>query len=330
MIHKDGGNSTVVVLDENKNPLFAIDKSPPQEKVSSSEEKGNEELLSTKLQKKLFDDVTIPKHIVTGVNHENMSFNDRFHAHLAFIGTEFAKQELPKSWHKGSLEGGTHPRLIERKENIETAIQNTVFHLRTLRLAEMKAFEEGRNDDSSVDDNGSSDSEYEFDADSQSMEIEHEFISKYINESSLIYTLSTIFNENLVWDIGLQMECLRRKDKNDASRLFTSRTYCPCGKVHKSWLNQKGLTMFIKAPCHKNIFSSHQKFFQHIASKAQEGCLIHYGLWHFLQGMYRKYCKKFNAPKTIKQKSQVRDSFVLPFSKKDLDYEKIVLFQICR
>ena len=79
--------------------------------------------------------------------------------------------------------------------------------------------------------------------------------------------------------------------------------YCPCGKIHKLWLEKKDILSIIEADlgdkglCHKNKFDERVQFFDHLGQKATCGSLIHYGLMQYLHFLYPDVVK---IPKKIK------------------------------
>ena len=117
------------------------------------------------------------------------SFNEKLHEQLFDCNIYWKREKgLPLSWRKDI--GGSHVLQINREEAKNVAIESTVRELR--RMKKLEEAEESDDDDS----------EWEGCPYSNSKKKKE---SRYFDQSSLQLVLSNIFDDNLVWDIGLQM-----------------------------------------------------------------------------------------------------------------------------
>ena len=122
--------------------------------------------------------------------------------------------------------------------------------------------------------------------------------SELMTVKQLRKALTIILEENILWDIGLQMLTLRDQSPDDDMKKLTTRCYCPCGKIHKNWLRNKGITSSVfNDYCHKNRFEDISNFLRHMSGKALANEPIHIGLWYYLNYMYRDYTKKVQRKK---------------------------------
>ena len=70
---------------------------------------------------------------------------------------------------------------------------------------------------------------------------------------------------------------------------FVYPIYCPCGKIHKSWLEKENILCIILGDiglCNKNKFDQRVSFFDHLRQKALCGSIIHYKLMQYLHKLY--------------------------------------------
>ena len=81
--------------------------------------------------------------------------------------------------------------------------------------------------------------------------------------------------------------------------------YCPCGKIHKPWLEKEDILCIIEeylrdyGLCHKTKFDKRVSFFDHLRQKTTCGSIIHYGLMQHLLILYPNQVK-FAKKKTSK------------------------------
>ena len=89
--------------------------------------------------------------------------------------------------------------------------------------------------------------------------------------------------------------------------------YCPCGKIHKPWLEKEDILCIIEEDlgdyglCHENKFEKRVSFFDHLRQKATSGSIIHYGLMQYLLILYPDYVK-------VPKKKQVSQFIKIEFN----------------
>ena len=100
---------------------------------------------------------------------------------------------------------------------------------------------------------------------------------KYITNKELEVVLRNFFEENTVWDF-IYLKTWFSPEK------YVFPMYCPCGKIHKPWLEKEEILSIIEDDlgdiglCDKNKFVQSVPFFDHLQQKTTSGSLIHYGL----------------------------------------------------
>ena len=76
--------------------------------------------------------------------------------------------------------------------------------------------------------------------------------------------------------------------------------YCPCGKIHKPWLERENILFIIEEDlgdiglCHKNKFDKRVSFFDHLRQKTQCDSIIYHVLMQYLHVLYPDHV---NIPK---------------------------------
>ena len=136
---------------------------------------------------------------------------------------------------------------------------------------EDKAFNDMPNDDDTEEDDSSYESE-NWGEPWKNYEDEH-----YITDKELEIVLQKIFEENTVWDFSYLKTWF-----NQEKSVFSM--YCPCGKIHKPWLEKEDMLCIIEEDlqdyglCHKNKFDKRLSFFDHLRQKSTSGSIIHYSL----------------------------------------------------
>ena len=121
---------------------------------------------------------------------------------------------------------------------------------------------------------------------------------EYITDKELEIVLRKFFEENTVWDFSFL------KTRFNPEK-YVYPMYCPCGKIHKQWLENEKLLSIVQEDlgdvglCHKNKFTQRVPFFDHIRQKATSGSIIHYGLMQYLLILYPNEVK---IPKKSKRK----------------------------
>ena len=227
------------------------------------------------------------KSLVANNSMNDLSFNEKLHQQLFDCMIFWEKEKgLPFSWRKEK--GGAHILQIKRQEAKESAIENAVKELRRL-----KELEDDNDDDVSID--SQDDSSQWGDAPYSSCKTSNKnFESKYIDEESLRVVLTTMFDENLVWDIGLQMLVYRDNVgvHNVEEGSLWSKIYCPCSKMFKPWMKKNHVESLFCKPCERSVFEEVNLFVNHVSSKACDGeDLFHVGIWHYINFMYKDYMK---------------------------------------
>ena len=208
------------------------------------------------------------------------SFNERLKSHISFIGTSYHTAELPPTWFQST--GGSHVKQVMKDQAIKAAIEFASGKLEQLI-----------EDEFSEQDEEESDSDI---SDGPFAELKNQ--SELMTVKQLKKALTVILEENMLWDIGLQMLTLRDQSPDDDMKKLTTRCYCPCGKIHKNWLRNKGITSSVFDDyCHNNKFEDITDFLRHMSGKAIAKEPIHIGLWYYLNYMYRDYTKKVQRKK---------------------------------
>ena len=108
---------------------------------------------------------------------------------------------------------------------------------------------------------------------------------KYISNKELEHVLRKFVEENTMWDFSYPKIWFNQEK-------FVFSIYCPCGKIHKPWLEKEDILCIIEVDlgdiglCYKNKFSQRVPFFDHLRQKTTSGSLIHYGLMQYLHILY--------------------------------------------
>ena len=117
--------------------------------------------------------------------------------------------------------------------------------------------------------------------------------------------LQNFFEEITVWDFSYLKTWIKQE-------IYVFPMYCPCGKIHKLWLEKKIILCIIKADlgeiglCHKNKFAARVIFFDHIRQKATYGSLFHYRLMQYLHILYPDFVKPSKQNKLSKSIHEYR------------------------
>lgn len=198
---EEGSNEQVHINNQKKDASKNNIAGPIASAVQQDNEKSSDLVAYSVLT---LDDTTISSDFNTiKRNHKGVtgsrSFNEKLHEQLFDCNIYWKPEKgLPLSWTKDK--GGSHVLQINREDAKNVAIESTVRELRR-----MKSDEKAEDSDDEEDDEDSrydDDSEWEGCPYSNSKKKKE---SRYIDESSLRLVLSNIFDDNLVWDIGLQM-----------------------------------------------------------------------------------------------------------------------------
>ena len=130
---------------------------------------------------------------------------------------------------------------------------------------------------------------------------------KYITNKESKIVLHKKSEENTVWDFSY----LKTWFSNQENYVYP--LYCPCGKIHKPWLEKECILSIIEDDlgdiglCHKRKFDKRVSFFDHLRQKAQWGSVLHYGLMQYLHIIFPNHIK---APK----KNKVSPSMNIEFN----------------
>ena len=99
----------------------------------------------------------------------------------------------------------------------------------------------------------------------------------YIIDKELEIVLQKIFEDNTVWDFSYLKTWFNQEK-------YVYPMDCPCGKIHKPWLEKENILCIIEADLgeiglsHKNKFTVRVPFFDHMQRKATSNSLIYFGL----------------------------------------------------
>ena len=122
--------------------------------------------------------------------------------------------------------------------------------------------------------------------------------TRNITNNELEIVLQNFFEENTVWDFSYLKTWFKQKK-------FVYSMYCPCGKIHKPWLEKENILSIIEdilgeiGLCHKKNFDKRVSFFDHLRQKAQCSSIIHYRL---MQNLHVLYLDHVETPPTKKVK----------------------------
>ena len=245
------------------------------------------------------------------------SFNKMLHDQIKFLKLNFFPREFPDSWSESSNSGAHVLRL--RKEQVKDEALNLA--LNKLKQLQKEEYEgEDDDDDDDDDDDNSMMSGYE------SPYKDTEPQSQYISCEELKTVYNIIIDKNVLWDIGLQLTTYRDMNPREDLKLLTSRGFCPCGKLHKNWLEMNGIDKDLigGSYCKSSQFDSVDKLIRHVSSKALANEPVHIALWQYIQKMYPKYTKK------VYRKRKVRDSISLPDMSQKECFKNHSVFEVHR
>jgi hypothetical protein len=314
--HSDSSNSGYV---SESNSCYVLDRKGSPTKGSPSHSEGNtshgngggyvsedeemnEKVEDTSKKSEVKVEITSPSYI------------ERFHDQAKQCSNTFYENDLPKYYFEPNG-NETHVCSARKKMCIQEAIEKTVQELREAKKEEMESYDDDDDDDSIE--------QYSDDYDDGTPYGKKEN-STFMNEYDLKSKLTTILEDHLVWDIGLQMEVLKMNgtggyfDQN-VTKGFTSLTFCPCNKACK-WLND------LDDPC-KNTNFDHRSLLQHFQSKSSSGCYIHKGLFYYTQQLYNDVYKR--STKKNKKKKKVCE-LIITLPNPCNSYQNVDIFHVIR
>ena len=248
--------------------------------------------------------VKIPSTIVVQKREKvqnKLSWNNLFINQTFLLGTTILQSGVPKEWlnRSNNIERPFRAEMVMAKVEAIKRTKNRRAEL-VQAYKEQKALNDMANDDDTEEDDSSSESVYFGEEWDNYNEV------NYITDKQLETVLRKIFEENTVWDFSY----LKTRFNPDKS-IYPM--YCPCGKIHKPWLEEEKILSIIKEDlgdyglCHKNKFEKRVSFFDHLRQKATSGSIIHYGLMQYLLILYPDYVK-------VPKKKQVSQFIKIEFN----------------
>ena len=180
------------------------------------------------------------------------SFNEMLHEQFKDMNIFHTPDDwLPESLLKSF--GGSHVNQVFRKDASDYAIKNTLNRLKIWRENDIREAEQ-----SDYNDDDSSESSFEYYSSDNDDGGPYASMNKYkkicktnklISDDDCTLVLKKNFQNNMLWDIGFQMLVYKDQGKLQSGKRFTSRCYCPCGRIHKKWKIKNGLEELMSEIC---------------------------------------------------------------------------------
>ena len=160
-----------------------------------------------------------------------------------------------------------------------------------------------------------------------------------IGQPEMLKFLKAVHQENIIWDVGFQMNHLKYHCKSNIYKNynFISNCYCPCSNYMKNWrkhmeidtiLGQNGAINCKK----KGVFRCPEDFYSHLHSLSGS-CLLHRAFAMYLRHLYPEQIKKKKyevfADGALDFKPRISNSVSLPLYIKNIPVN-LTLFEIKR
>ena len=264
-------------------------------------------------------------------NEINQEWKQKFILNRTLCDFNIPSESLPPSW--TSSEGGCHP-LLSSLDEVQKAVRATsIIDLRTICENDLK--------DQIVE------AEYE-DDDYLIEELEFE-LESYIggpslcrvdlNEFEMLKFLKAVHQENIIWDVGFQMNHLKHHCKTSVyrNRNLTTKCYCPCSNYMKKWRKHMEIDSILGQSgamnCKKRgVFQCPDDLYAHLQSLSGS-CLLHRAFAMYLRHLYPEQIKKKKyeviADGAFDFKPRTSNSVSLPLSIKNIPVN-LTLFEIKR
>ena len=262
---------------------------PPAESSNVKKASVQTNMSKSNLPSKSSNNDEIADLVKSSNNEINQSWKQKFILNRFLCDFNISSDSLPPSWN--SAEGGCHPLQSYLDEVQKGVRMNCIVDLRTICDNDLKdqIKEAGYDSDHSL-----------------VVDLEMEIEGTYhgpshcqvdLCEGQMLRFLKAVHQENIIWDVGFQMNHLKchRKSSIHRNRNYTTKCYCPCSNYMKKWrvhmeidliLGQTGAINCKK----KGIFQCPEDLYAHLHSLAGS-CLIHRALAMYLRHLYPEQVK---------------------------------------
>ena len=261
----------------------------------------------------------------------NREWREKFILIRGLCDFDICADFLPPSW--TSAEGGCHPLQSSLDEVQKLVRMHSMLDLRTISENDLKDQLEEAGYGSSETLVCELESELEHDPQGPSK------CRVELHQNQMLKFMKAVHQQNILWDIGFQMNHLKYHCKSSQYRNhnFTTRCYCPCGNYMKKWreyheinliLGQGGAINCKKKGCFKNP----EDLYAHLHSLSGS-CLLHRSFAMYLRNLYPDQVrnKKYEvfAEGTWDFKPRYPNSVSLPSCIKNIPVN-LTLFEIRR
>ena len=206
---------------------------------------------------------------------------------LELCPISFGYNTLPTSWR--STQGGMHPKHKTKAKIVKEVIDECMKDLDELVGSDLQFQLRDAEAESDQDEMDAIQEEINGDAGMESK------ANIDLTEDELKLFLTRVFEDNVLWDIGYQMDHLKSHGNNDLYKNATleMKCFCPCSNTFKKWREHFHIDDVVtkNRECHDcgaveyGYFRGTGYFNRHITSR-MDSCLLHRAMFKYLKKMY--------------------------------------------